>query len=289
MIMGNADRPELGDGSPQSFCSIDPRSRATSRTSRSSPTTGATSRESSVPTLVMQCTDDAIAPVEVGRYVHEADPGQPLTVLSRPPGTSRSSRVPDEVVAAIRALPRMTRLRLREALSASACGLLSTTPAGRHPRGQRHAARLDRASGRSRSSAPAFTSLLDAGSQLFYETRHAQALHLQGERQGSRAHPGAADGSRLSGARQLRAASRRGRRRSCAPRVFDATERLRVRDANCCDARRSAESSEERVRHPAGRLQHVRGQRQRRRASPSPSRSSPGGIRGDGDRGAAPG
>ena len=95
-----------------------PRSRATSRTSRSSPTTGATSRSVTVPTLVIQCTDDAIAPLEVGEYVHEAIPRSTFTVLSTTghipilSGAARSRR---------RASARTChdRHRLREALSAS--------------------------------------------------------------------------------------------------------------------------------------------------------------------------
>ncbi|WP_189554640.1 alpha/beta fold hydrolase [Streptomyces lavendofoliae] len=81
VIMGNADRPELGEELTNSFCRTDPDiaqvfARATflsdSRRDLASVT---------VPTLVLDCTEDVIAPREVGAYVHAAIPGSRLVTL----------------------------------------------------------------------------------------------------------------------------------------------------------------------------------------------------------------
>ncbi|MGI5484611.1 alpha/beta fold hydrolase [Streptomyces lavendofoliae] len=81
VIMGNADRPELGEELTNSFCRTDPDiaqvfARATflsdSRRDLASVT---------VPTLILDCTEDVIAPREVGAYVHAAIPGSRLVTL----------------------------------------------------------------------------------------------------------------------------------------------------------------------------------------------------------------
>lgn len=75
VIMGNEDRPELGQELAASFCATDPdMARVFARTTFLSD-----SREDlktvAVPTLVLECTQDVIAPREVGAYVHAAIPG----------------------------------------------------------------------------------------------------------------------------------------------------------------------------------------------------------------------
>ncbi|MEW2306177.1 alpha/beta hydrolase [Streptomyces sp. NPDC006655] len=81
VIMGNPDRPELGEELANSFCATDPdMARVFARTTFLSD-----SRDDlktvSVPTLVLECTQDAIAPREVGAYVHRAIPGATLVTL----------------------------------------------------------------------------------------------------------------------------------------------------------------------------------------------------------------
>ncbi|MGW6819388.1 alpha/beta fold hydrolase [Streptomyces sp. NPDC055005] len=81
VIMGNADRPELGRELTTSFCATDPdMARVFARTTFLSD-----SREElktvSVPTLVLECEQDVIAPREVGAYVHAAIPGSRLVTL----------------------------------------------------------------------------------------------------------------------------------------------------------------------------------------------------------------
>lgn len=81
VIMGNADRPELGQELTTSFCATDPdMARVFARTTFLSD-----SREDlktvAVPTLVLECKQDVIAPREVGAYVHDAIPGSRLVTL----------------------------------------------------------------------------------------------------------------------------------------------------------------------------------------------------------------
>jgi sigma-B regulation protein RsbQ len=81
VIMANQDRPELGQELTESFCRTDPEiakrfARVTFLSDNRADLAGV-----SVPTLVLQCRDDVIAPTEVGRYVHESIPGSVLTVL----------------------------------------------------------------------------------------------------------------------------------------------------------------------------------------------------------------
>ncbi|MGI5390970.1 alpha/beta fold hydrolase [Streptomyces sp. CA-251251] len=81
VIMGNGDRPELGEELKNSFCATDPdMARVFARTTFLSD-----SRDDlkavAVPTLVLECTQDAIAPREVGAFVHQAIPGSELVTL----------------------------------------------------------------------------------------------------------------------------------------------------------------------------------------------------------------
>ncbi|MFI1002811.1 alpha/beta fold hydrolase [Streptomyces galbus] len=81
VIMGNPERPELGDELKNSFCATDPdMARVFARTTFLSD-----SRDDlktvSVPTLVLECTQDVIAPREVGAFVHRSIPGSRLVTL----------------------------------------------------------------------------------------------------------------------------------------------------------------------------------------------------------------
>ncbi|MGA4983007.1 alpha/beta fold hydrolase [Streptomyces cellulosae] len=81
VIMGNPDRPELGEELTNSFCATDPDiARVFARTTFLSD-----SRKDletvTVPTLILECEQDVIAPREVGAYVHAAVPGSELVTL----------------------------------------------------------------------------------------------------------------------------------------------------------------------------------------------------------------
>lgn len=81
VIIGNPERPELAEELTGSFCATDPTiARVFARTTFLSD-----SRHDlkgvSVPTLVLECSEDVIAPREVGAYVHAAIPGSELVTL----------------------------------------------------------------------------------------------------------------------------------------------------------------------------------------------------------------
>jgi sigma-B regulation protein RsbQ len=99
-IMGNPERPELGEELSNSFCRTDPviaRQFAQVTFLSDNRADLALVR---VPTLVLQCSDDIIAPERVGRYVHEHIPGSAFTLLQAR-GHCPNLSAPAETVAAI--------------------------------------------------------------------------------------------------------------------------------------------------------------------------------------------
>ncbi|KOU23365.1 sigma factor sigB regulation protein rsbQ [Streptomyces sp. WM6372] len=81
VIMGNAERPELGEELRNSFCATDPdMARVFAHTTFLSDSRDDL-KSVGVPTLVLECTQDAIAPREVGAFVHRAIPGSTLVTL----------------------------------------------------------------------------------------------------------------------------------------------------------------------------------------------------------------
>ncbi|MET7644196.1 alpha/beta hydrolase [Streptomyces sp. NPDC005426] len=81
VIMGNDDRPELGEELAASFCATDPdMARVFARTTFLSDSRNDL-KSVAVPTLVLECRQDVIAPREVGAYVHAAIAGSRLVTL----------------------------------------------------------------------------------------------------------------------------------------------------------------------------------------------------------------
>ncbi|MFH9671857.1 alpha/beta fold hydrolase [Streptomyces sp. NPDC017405] len=81
VIMGNPERPELGQELTNSFCATDPDiARVFARTTFLSDSR-ADLKSVTVPTLVLECVEDVIAPREVGAFVHAAIPGSRLVTL----------------------------------------------------------------------------------------------------------------------------------------------------------------------------------------------------------------
>jgi sigma-B regulation protein RsbQ len=102
VIMGNADRPELGAELTASFCRTDPEiQKRFARATFLSDNRQDLARVR-VPTLVLQCSDDVIAPDAVGRYVHERIAGSRFVKL-RATGHCPNLSAPDETVEAIAA------------------------------------------------------------------------------------------------------------------------------------------------------------------------------------------
>src|SRR3954469_720895 len=78
VIMGNPERPELGEELTESFCRTDPHiGRRFARVTFLSDNR-ADLPQVRVETLILQCAEDPIAPDAVGAYVHRAIPGSTL-------------------------------------------------------------------------------------------------------------------------------------------------------------------------------------------------------------------
>ena len=105
VIMGNADRPELGHELTESFCRSDPAiARQFARVTFLSDNRADLSRVA-VPTLVLQCTNDVIAPVAVGEFVAREMPNAQLVLLDAT-GHCPNLSAPDETTDAIAAFVR---------------------------------------------------------------------------------------------------------------------------------------------------------------------------------------
>ncbi|WP_121748150.1 alpha/beta hydrolase [Streptomyces sp. E2N166] len=108
VIMGNPERPELGEELTNSFCRTDPDiARVFARVTFLSDNR-ADLAEVGVPTLVAQCSTDAIAPREVGAFVHARIPGSRLVTLNAT-GHCPQLSAPEETAAAIAAFAGGTR------------------------------------------------------------------------------------------------------------------------------------------------------------------------------------
>ena len=101
VIMGNPDRKELGEELTNSFCRTDPEiARHFARTTFLSDC-----REIlvdiNIPVLILQCSNDVIAPQDVGEYLHRKIPGSKL-VLMEATGHCPNLSAPEETIAAMK-------------------------------------------------------------------------------------------------------------------------------------------------------------------------------------------
>lgn len=99
-IMGNADRPELGEELTNSFCRTDPEiarqfARATFTSDNRADLPKVTAR-----TLILQSGDDIIAAENVGEYVHAAIAGSRIVHL-KSSGHCPNLSAPEEVITAM--------------------------------------------------------------------------------------------------------------------------------------------------------------------------------------------
>jgi sigma-B regulation protein RsbQ len=101
VIMGNPDRPELGEELTNSFCRTDPRIAAAFARATFLSDNRADLARVRAPSLVLQCSHDAIAPVAVGEYVHEQLPDSSFVLLAAT-GHCPNLSAPEETVTAIR-------------------------------------------------------------------------------------------------------------------------------------------------------------------------------------------
>lgn len=82
VIMDNPDRPELGEELKNSFCRTDPEIARVFARATFLADNRADLPKVTVPTLVIQCAVDAIAPPEVGQFTHEQIAGSRLVTLN---------------------------------------------------------------------------------------------------------------------------------------------------------------------------------------------------------------
>jgi sigma-B regulation protein RsbQ len=102
VIMGNSERPELGAELTNSFCATDPEIAK----KFAHVTFMSDNRDDlpklRTPALILQCTDDVIAPAVVGDYVHQNLPESTLVSMNAT-GHCPNLSAPAETIAAIRA------------------------------------------------------------------------------------------------------------------------------------------------------------------------------------------
>jgi sigma-B regulation protein RsbQ len=102
VIMGNPERPELGEELANSFCRTDPEiAKHFARTTFTSDNRADLSKLKTR-ALVLQCAQDVIAPEEVGRYVHANLPGSEI-VFMKATGHCPNLSAPEETIEAIKA------------------------------------------------------------------------------------------------------------------------------------------------------------------------------------------
>jgi sigma-B regulation protein RsbQ len=102
MVMGNPDRPELGDELTGRFCATDPTiARDFARVTFLSDTRDVLPRVSTR-TLVLQCSDDLLAPPQVGAYVRDSLQDAVLVPLAAT-GHCPHVSAPDETAAVVHA------------------------------------------------------------------------------------------------------------------------------------------------------------------------------------------
>ncbi len=101
VIMGNRDRPELGEELTNSFCRTDPEIAR-----HFAHVTFLSDNRADLPkvktrSLVLQCSEDVIAPEAVGRYVHQHLTNSQLVVL-KATGHCPNLSAPEETIAAMK-------------------------------------------------------------------------------------------------------------------------------------------------------------------------------------------
>ena len=101
VIMGNPDRPDLSDELSNSFCRTDPDiAKHFARTTFLSDSRDILAT-TDIPPLILQCSNDVIAPESVGEYVHRHMPNSTLVVMAAT-GHCPNLSAPQETIAAIK-------------------------------------------------------------------------------------------------------------------------------------------------------------------------------------------
>ena len=107
VIMGNPEQPTLGAELTESFCRMDPDvARQFARVTFLSDCREVLPSVRT-PTLVLQCSQDVIAPVEVGQYVADAIPGGRMVLLDATGHCPHLSAPSDTITAILDFLPTL--------------------------------------------------------------------------------------------------------------------------------------------------------------------------------------
>ena len=100
-IMKNPERPELGSELVESFCSTDPIIARRFAEATFYADNRADLAQVSVPSLILQCSDDMVAPLEVGEYLSNNLPNSTIRLMKANGHCPHMSH-PDETIALIR-------------------------------------------------------------------------------------------------------------------------------------------------------------------------------------------
>jgi sigma-B regulation protein RsbQ len=100
-IMKNPERPELSAELTESFCSTDPTIARRFAEATFYADNRADLQKVTIPSLILQCSDDIIAPTAVGEYVHNQLPGSTLHLMQATGHCPHMSH-PEETIDAIR-------------------------------------------------------------------------------------------------------------------------------------------------------------------------------------------
>ena len=100
-IVRNPDRPELGEELTASFCSTDPVVARRFAEATFLSDNRQDLKDVTVPSLILQCSDDMVAPLEVGDYLHREMAGSTLRVMKATGHCPHLSH-PDETIALMR-------------------------------------------------------------------------------------------------------------------------------------------------------------------------------------------
>ena len=100
VIMGNPDRPELSEELTNRFCRTDPAIAAAFARATFLGDNRRDLERVRTPTLVLQASDDVIAPLPVGEYVHDRLPDSQFVLLDAI-GHCPNLSAPDQTIAAI--------------------------------------------------------------------------------------------------------------------------------------------------------------------------------------------
>jgi sigma-B regulation protein RsbQ len=101
IVMGNPDRPELTTDLEATFCSIDPMMARQFAEVTFLADNRLDLAKVSTPSLIVQCTNDAVAPTEVGDYMHRHLARSAIKVIKATGHCPHVSH-PAETIAAMR-------------------------------------------------------------------------------------------------------------------------------------------------------------------------------------------